>query len=162
MFNIVRQNECRGRSETRGSVCSPRRRRTANRGNSSTIVLTSRPQAVGGLRLRLADVSQHIREAADKVLHPGIFPLGRIQLEPIHGPVVFQHLMPGRVRDRMSFWSVQVTSLRVTVAEHPSIHPPACLSEQNCSPVEILRWNSSEFRGKITQPLRVLPGGTRH
>ena len=77
-----------------------------------TVLLTSRPQAVGGLRLRLDDVSQHIREAADKVRHPGIFPLGRIQLRPIHGPVVFQHLMPGRVRDRLSFLGVQATSLR--------------------------------------------------
>jgi hypothetical protein len=101
-----------GDGQTRGSVCSAHRRRIAHRGSSLTIVLTSRPQGVGGPHLRLDDVSQHIREAADKLLHPGIFPLGRIQLEPIYGPVVFQHLMPGQVRDRMSFWSVQVTSLR--------------------------------------------------
>jgi hypothetical protein len=101
-----------GDGQTRGSVCFAHRRRIAHRGSSLTMVLTSRPQAVGGLRLRLADVSQHIREAADKLLHPSIFPLGRIQLEPIHGPVVFQHLMPGRVRDRLSFLSVQATSLR--------------------------------------------------
>ena len=112
MFNIVLQGNFDDGQGRVDPSCAAHRRRIAHRGSSLTMVLTSRPQAVGGLRLRLADVSQHIREAADKVPHPGIFPLGRIQFEPTHGPVVFQHLMPGRVRDRLSFLSVQATSLR--------------------------------------------------
>ena len=112
MFNIVLQGNFDDGPRRADPSCSAHRRRFAYRGSGLTILLTSRPQAVGGPHLQLDDVSQHIREAADKVLHPGIFTLGRIQLEPIHGPVVFQHLMPGRVRDRLSFLSVQATSLR--------------------------------------------------
>jgi hypothetical protein len=41
-----------------------------------------------------ADVSEQIREAADKVSHPSIFTLGNIQLKPIHGSVIVQYLMP--------------------------------------------------------------------
>jgi hypothetical protein len=51
-----------GDGQTRESVCSAHRRRIAHRGSSLTIVLTSRPQGVGGPHLRLDDVSQHIRE----------------------------------------------------------------------------------------------------
>ena len=112
MFNIVLQMNIEDGQRRVDPSCSPHRRRIAHRGNSLTIPLTSRPQAVDGPHSRLADVSQHIREAADKVLDPGIFTLGRVQLEPIHGLVIFRHLMSRRVRDKLSFLSVQVTPLR--------------------------------------------------
>jgi hypothetical protein len=67
MFNIVLQGNFDDGQRRVDPSCSAHRRRIARRGNRLTILLTSLPQAVGGPHLRLDDVSQHIREAADKV-----------------------------------------------------------------------------------------------
>jgi hypothetical protein len=68
--------------------------------NSSSVFVNSIGIDIGaGLHLTLADLPKHIREAADKVLDPGIFTRGCIQFKPIHGPVIIQNLMPTRALD---------------------------------------------------------------